>query len=332
VNLIYITLDSLNRHYMPAYGNDWVRTPNLDRLAARGVTFERHYTGSMPCMPARREMWTGTEEHWWRWWGPLEPWDRPLAYEMGRGGVTSQLVTDHYHFFEWGAHSYEYDFDGYEAIRGHEHDNARTRPTGVPPWARVMTERRPEDGPIYVRNVQDFQGEEDYFAPRVLNAAARWLRDQRPAGPWYLHIDAFDPHEPFHVPEPYRSMYTDDDHRRYSPWPLYGRIDQGESALVPGELEWVRAQYAGKITMADRWLGRVFDALDGLELWDETMVVVTTDHGHYLATMAGSASPNAPFTIPWRISLSGSGGPAVPGARAATPSPRRWICTPRCWR
>ena len=98
MNLVYITLDSLNRHMLPLYGPSWVHTPNLERLAARGVVFDGHYAGSLPCMPARREMWTGTEECWWRWWGPVEPWDRPLAYELGRQGVTSQLITDHYTF------------------------------------------------------------------------------------------------------------------------------------------------------------------------------------------------------------------------------------------
>ncbi len=295
MNLLYITLDSLNRHFLPCYGNDWVQTPNIDRLAAKGVTFDHHYSGSLPCMPARREMWTGTEEFWWRWWGPLEPWDRTLAHALGCGGVTSQLITDHYHYFEWGAHSFEYDFDGYTSVRGHEHDNHRTRPFGeAPDWARVLLERRPTDAPIYVRNVQDYWGEEDFFSPRVFDATARWLRSERPAGPWYLHVDAFDPHEPFHVPEPYRSMYTDDDYRRYSPWPVYGRVDQGASALSPEELAWVRAQYAGKVTMADRWLGRVLDTLDERGLWDDTMVVLTTDHGHYLGDHGWVGKPQSP--------------------------------------
>jgi arylsulfatase A-like enzyme len=295
MNLVYITLDSLNRHFLPAYGNEWVHTPNLDRLAERGVVFDQHYAGSVPCMPARREMWTGSEELWWRWWGPVEPWDRTLAYEMGRGGVTSQLVTDHYHFFEWGAHSYEYDFDGYYAVRGHEHDNLRTKPVAEPPaWARVMLERRPGDAPIYVRNVQDYAGEEDFFSPRVFAAAARWLRHERPEGPWYLHIDAFDPHEPFQIPEPYRSMYTQDDYRRYNPWPLYGRVDGGASALSDEELAWVRAQYAGKVTMADRWLGRLLDVMDEEDLWADTMLVLTTDHGHYFGDHGWIGKPQCP--------------------------------------
>jgi arylsulfatase A-like enzyme len=294
MNLVYITLDSLNRHFLPCYGNTWMHTPNIDRLAAKGVVFDHHYAGSLPCMPARREMWTGTEELWWRWWGPLEPWDRTLAFEMHRRGVTSQLVTDHYHFFEWGAHSFEYDFDGYESVRGHENDNQRTRPVDAPPdWARTMLLRRP-DSSIYVQNVQDYEGEEDFFSPRVLASTARWLRHERPHGPWYLHVDAFDPHEPFHVPEPYRSMYTQDDYREFSPWPAYGRTDAGNSALSPRELEWVRAQYAGKVSMADRWLGRVLTALDEQNLWDDTIVVLTTDHGHYLGDHGWIGKPECP--------------------------------------
>lgn len=283
MNLLYITMDSLNRHMLSCHGQGCIDTPNLDRLAAKGVVFDHHYCGSLYCMPARREMWTGSEESWWRNWGPLEPWDRPLAHEMRRGGVASQLVTDHYHFFEWGAHSYEYDFDGYTAIRGQEHDNYITRPFGeAPDWAKVLLTRRPMDAPIYVRNAQDFWHEEDFFAPRVFDAAARWLRRDRPQGSWYLHVDSFDPHEPFHLPEPYRSMYTQDDYRLYSPWPLYGRVDQGPAALSPQELAWVRAQYMGKVSMSDRWLGRVLDELDAKNLWDQTIVVLTTDHGHHL--------------------------------------------------
>ncbi|MBN2711580.1 MAG: sulfatase-like hydrolase/transferase, partial [Planctomycetes bacterium] len=56
---IFLIMDSLNRHYMSAYGDDRIKTPNLDRLAARGVVFDNHWSGSLPCMPARREIMTG---------------------------------------------------------------------------------------------------------------------------------------------------------------------------------------------------------------------------------------------------------------------------------
>lgn len=296
MNLLYIVMDSLNRQVLSCYGAGGTHTPNIDRLAAKGVVFERHYASSLYTIPTRREMWTGSEECWWRNWGPLEPWDRPLAYELGKQGIVSQLVTDLYHFCEWGAHSYEYDFDGYALIRGQEHDNLATRPIDpAPDWAKVLLARRPADGPIYVRNAQSFRHEEDFFAPRVFNAAAQWLNSDRPAGPWYLHVDSFDPHEPFHAPEPYRTMYTSDDYRRYNPWPLYGRVAEGPSALSESELSWVRAQYRGVVSMSDRWLGRVLDELDAHQLWDDTVVVLTTDHGHYLGDHGWIGKPRCPL-------------------------------------
>jgi len=54
---IVILLDSLNRHFLPAYGNTWVKTPNIDRLAPGGIIFDNHWVGSAPCMPARHEVW-----------------------------------------------------------------------------------------------------------------------------------------------------------------------------------------------------------------------------------------------------------------------------------
>ena len=69
---VFITLDSLNRHYLNCYNDDaWVQTPNIDRLTQRGVVFDNHYCGSMPCMPARRDLWTGVQEFLWRPWGRI---------------------------------------------------------------------------------------------------------------------------------------------------------------------------------------------------------------------------------------------------------------------
>jgi len=79
MNAIFILADSLNRHFLPLYGNGWVQAPNISRLAARGVTFTNHYTGSAPCMPARRDLWTGCLEFPWRPWGACETFDEHLG-------------------------------------------------------------------------------------------------------------------------------------------------------------------------------------------------------------------------------------------------------------
>jgi arylsulfatase A-like enzyme len=295
LNVIFIQMDSLNRHFLQTYGNDWVKTPNLETFAKRSAVFDNHYLTSAPCMPARRDIWTGTEEFWWRGWGPLEPWDRPIAFLACKKGVTSHLITDHYHFFEWGSHSYTYDFHGYDFIRGHEADNWRSDPIRiVPDWAVKMLERRTE-GLDYLRNVQDFEDERDFFGPKVMLTAAQWLDRCHSLDQFYLHIDCFDVHEPFHIPDPYRSLYSDDNYRKYNPWPRYGRLDTPPAAISPEELQWVRAQYAGKITMVDKWLGKLLERLDRYNLWDRTCVIITSDHGHFLGDHGYIGKPNAPI-------------------------------------
>ena len=59
MKVLMVMFDSLNRRMLPPYGCDWVHAPNFDRLSRRAVTFDTAYVGSMPCMPARRELHTG---------------------------------------------------------------------------------------------------------------------------------------------------------------------------------------------------------------------------------------------------------------------------------
>ncbi|HUX51427.1 MAG TPA: sulfatase-like hydrolase/transferase, partial [Spirochaetia bacterium] len=120
---MFIIMDSLNRHYLSCYGGQGVRTPNIDRLAARGVVFDNHYSGSLPCMPARRDMMTGRLNFLEAPWGPIEPWDDCLPNLMRTGsGTYSHMITDHYHYFHSGGEVYHTLFDSYEFERGQEGD------------------------------------------------------------------------------------------------------------------------------------------------------------------------------------------------------------------
>ena len=56
---VFVLFDSLNRHMLGAYGGQRIATPSFDRLAMKAATFDNHYVGSLPCMPARRDMQSG---------------------------------------------------------------------------------------------------------------------------------------------------------------------------------------------------------------------------------------------------------------------------------
>ena len=92
-----VMYDSLNRHMLSPYGCDWTQTPNFKRLADRCVTFDKCYVGSLPCMPARREIHTGRYNFLHRSWGPMEPYDDSMPEILKKNGIYSHLILSLIH-------------------------------------------------------------------------------------------------------------------------------------------------------------------------------------------------------------------------------------------
>ena len=119
---VFVLFDSLNRLALGSYGGTSVATPNFDRFARKSVTFDKHYVGSLPCMPARRDMHTGRLNFTHRNWGPLEPFDESFARILSNNSVYTHLISDHLHYFENGGWGYANAFDSWDFIRGQEYD------------------------------------------------------------------------------------------------------------------------------------------------------------------------------------------------------------------
>jgi arylsulfatase A-like enzyme len=290
MNVILILIDSLNRHYLSAYAQTSVATPNLESFARKAWRFDNHFVGSLPCMPARREIFSGFKEMMWRPWGPLELFDARLPRLLEAQGYSTAIVTDHYHYWEEAANGYIQSFQSAELVRGHEIDFWQAplpEDEAVPPWVQAIEVWRPRWGRRYYSNVKDFKGEEDFFPAKVMTGAVRWLQENAHKKPFFLQVESFDVHEPFHVPEPYASMYGDGAARdRFTLWPPYQDVDRLAAFMAkttPEELAFIRAQYLGKLTMVDRWFGELLKTFDQLNLWDNTAIIITTDHGHDLA-------------------------------------------------
>src|SRR5215216_816879 len=103
---IFVLFDSLNRTALGCYGGTAVKTPNFDRFARRAVTFDTHFVGSLPCMPARRDLHTGRLNFMHRSWGPLEPFDNSFAASMWEAGIHTHLVSDHLPYYAACGSSY----------------------------------------------------------------------------------------------------------------------------------------------------------------------------------------------------------------------------------
>lgn len=294
-NAIVILLDSLNRHMLGAYGGGEFDTPNLDRFAARSLRFQKHYSGSLPCMPARHDILCGALDFLWRPWGSIEIWEDAITRYLHEAGVTSMLISDHPHLFEVGGENYHTDFTAWEYERGHESDPWKTRPD--PSWMGAPTfhgfRMAYDDSRGYFKDEHDFPG------PRTMTAAADWIDEN--AGyheRFFLFVDEFDPHEPFDTPEPYASLYDSTWEGPHLIWPPYHAAAQRKGVIDARQARQIRASYGGKLTMIDHWFGKVLDAIERNGLWDETAVIVCTDHGHYLGEKDIWGKPGVPMYEP----------------------------------
>ncbi len=280
---VFVLFDSLNRHMLGAYGGTRVPTPNFDRLAGRSVTFDRHYVGSLPCMPARRDMLTGRLSFLHRSWGPMEPFDNAFPELLGRGGVYSHLITDHFHYFEDGGATYHNRYSSYEFVRGQEGDHWKAMVQ--PHWERLREKyharQYSETLGTYPRhnmvNREYIKEEKDFPSVQVFDRGLEFLDTNRAADNWFLQIETFDPHEPFTAPARFKEAFDTGWTGPIRDWPRYGRVDE-----LPEECEELRANYYAVVAMCDDLLGRLLDDFDRHDMWKDTALVVTTDHGFLL--------------------------------------------------
>ncbi|MDL2233656.1 sulfatase [Ruminococcaceae bacterium OttesenSCG-928-L11] len=269
---IMVTYDSLNRHFLPAYGCDWVKTPNFDRLVEKCVTFDKSYVGSLPCMPARRELHTGRYNFLHRSWGPLEPFDDSMPEILKKNGIFSHLTSDHNHYWEDGGCTYHTRYSTWDCSRGQEGD----------PWKPVVqVDVPPHLGQLWPQDVANrrFLGTEaDLPQTKTFNGGIEFLDVNHDADNWFLHIETFDPHEPFYSTPEFQALYEQDYDGPLFDWPRYAPVDDEERPYI----DHVRKAYAALVTMCDKNLGRVLDKMDEYNLWEDTLLIVNTDHGFFL--------------------------------------------------
>ncbi|MEM7110842.1 MAG: sulfatase [Chloroflexota bacterium] len=283
---IMVMFDTLNRHMLPPYGCDWTHAPNFERLAKRSVTFDNCYVGSMPCMPARREMHTGRYNFLHRSWSPLEPFDNSMPQMLQDNGVYSHLITDHQHYWEDGGATYHNRYSSYEFVRGQEGDLWKGHvddPFEIPEFTRRLTGNDKADAHALRLWRQDWINRSYMDSPekqsqvRVFDLGLEFMRTNATADSWYLQIETFDPHEPYFAHEEYKRLYPHDYDGPHFDWPPYGRVSE-----PPEMVEHIRHEYVALLSMCDAQLGRVLDLMDEQQMWDDTLLIVCTDHGFLL--------------------------------------------------
>lgn len=280
---IMVMYDTLTRNFLEPYGCDWVQTPNFTRLAEHAVTFDCSYAGSMPCMPARRELHTGRYNFLHRSWGPLEPFDDSMPQILRDNGIYSHLVSDHQHYWEDGGATYHTRYESWECTRGQEGDPWKAKigmeatehlfsAAAAPHPIKQRLERHDAMNRAYIGTDQHKMPQDVTFT-----AGLDFIDANHDADDWFLQIETFDPHEPFFAQQAFRDLYTDDYDGLPADWPPYDAVLQDDATVAH-----VRRLYAALVTMCDAYLGRVLDKMDEYGLWDDTLLIVNTDHGFLL--------------------------------------------------
>ncbi len=299
---VMVMFDSLNKHMLPNYGCEWIKAPNFERLSEATVTFDSCYAGSLPCMPARRELHTGRHNFLHRSWGPLEPFDDSVIDVLRQNGVYTHLSTDHTHYFEDGGATYHPRFNSWEYARGQEGD----------PWKGNVQDPHipdslsgPKIGSLWRQdwvNRAYLDTEEKQPIALTFGSGIEFIETNRLEDNWFLQIEAFDPHEPFFTQQKYKDLYPHLYDGKHFDWPDYGKATQ-----KPEEIQHAIYEYAALLSMCDTYLGKVLDIFDRYNLWQDTMLIVNTDHGFLLGEHRWWGKNIQPSTMKLSIFRSSSG-------------------------
>ncbi len=274
---IMVMFDSLNRRMLPPYGCDWTHAPNFERLAQKTLTFDNCYVGSMPCMPARRELHTGRYNFLHRSWGPIEPFDDSMPEILKNNGVYTHLVSDHYHYWEDGGATYHNRYSSYQFSRGQEGDlwKGSVKDPQIP---ESLGKQSAENWRQDWVNREYMPQEEDQPQAKTFARGLEFIESNHKQDNWFLQIETFDPHEPFFTQQKYKDLYPHEYDGPHFDWPNYAPVTE-----TPEQIDHMRYQYAALLSMCDVYLGQVLDMMDELDLWADTLLIVATDHGFLLA-------------------------------------------------
>lgn len=300
MNLICICLDTFRADIIgEGQKFSFVETPNLDAFANESVIFDQAFGEGQPTLQIRRAMFTGRRSFPWRYnfdrrghwhhaagWHKIPPQQDTIAEILLKNGYMTGLFADTYHMFK-PTMNYTRGFVNYDFIRGQESDNWRG---GSFKHIEEQIKKHVREPVNYERhstlvqyllNMQDRENEEDYLCAKVFRKAAQWLEDSVDNQPFFLWIDSFDPHEPWDPPRAYADKYCPDYEGKD-----FIMHNAGKKASQE-EIERTKALYFGEVSFVDKWVGHLFEKLDKLNLWDDTIVIVTSDHGTQILDHGG---------------------------------------------
>lgn len=331
-NILFIMFDQLRFDYLSCAGHPHLHTPNIDRIAERGVRFSRCYVQSPVCGASRMSFYTGryTSSHGAQWNNfPLKVGEQTIGDHLRKLSVNSYLVGKTHMRVDQegmqrlglspdtliGARISECGFDVftrddglwaqgpdgfYDQRRSPYNEYLKSRGyQGENPWHDHANAGVDESGDMasgwFMMHADKPANiaEQDSETPWLTREVIRFMDSRGGDEPWLCHASYIKPHWPYIVPEPYHAMYggnhvpaaTRHAVERDNPHPVYAQFmnnaigrafqrDEVREAVIPA--------YMGLIKQCDDQMGVLFDHMDKTGRMDDTMIVITSDHGDYL--------------------------------------------------
>ncbi len=331
-NLLFLFTDEQRADTMAAYGNPRIQTPNLDRLAAESVLFERAYVTQPVCTPSRATLLTGLYPHTCGCTAnniPLRP-ETPCLPELLRAGDYATAYYGKWHLGDelFAQHGFE-DWRSIEDMYNAHFSAGRDRQKRSD-YCHWLLSRglEPAKGRTFGRG-QAARLPEEFSKPAYLaQEAGRFIRENRDR-PFVLFVNFLEPHMPFFgprddqydpadvlLPENFDALPTEDQ-------PLLARLsrrivrENGHSGLpLKAEADWRRliANYWGLCSEVDAHVGEILSALEDCGLADDTIVVYTSDHGDMMGShhlLAKCLMFEEAVRVPLMVRLPGTGGRRV---------------------
>jgi arylsulfatase A-like enzyme len=303
-NVLFIMTDQQRWDCVGANGNDVIRTPNLDRLAADGVNFPYSFTNATACVPSRACIMSGqhvkthgvssTGAGMW-----LTPETPTLPGVFSSHGYTS-IGVGKMHFTPW---DYPGGFDErviadskYDTSKGKDDYRIMLKKKGL--LEKTIGHHTPGFAESFKAmpsvDLDECDHIDSYIGAKGVDKLSELLDRE---SPFFLAVSFCGPHDPYDPPEPYASMYDPADMPE-------AEKREGELSALPDDLvqkmrafgkdkldvmgvdddrrRQLLAYYYGNVTQIDHWVGRLLDELDDAGVYDETIVLFTSDHGDYL--------------------------------------------------
>lgn len=317
-NILLITCDQWRGDSLSAAGHPVVRTPSADRLAAEGVMFRRHYAGAAPCSPARACLYTGLYQmnnRVCRNGTPLDARHDNLALAARRAGYTPTLFgyTDTspdprgLDPADPALRTYEGVLPGFvPRVLLPEHQKpwlSWLAARGVESSAGFPDIHRPAGQAAEVSTAPPVYARDETPSAFLAGEFVRWAGEQDE--PWFAHVSFLSPHPPFIVPAPFNTMYDPadgPDFRRAAtpaeeaalhPFCNWALSKLKKRKFLPGakgrvgdwsdaEMRQIRAIYWGMISEVDAQVGRMMTGLQALGAWDNTIVLLMSDHAEMM--------------------------------------------------